>query len=397
MGDIGQARKRHIVKAGESYESIFGRSFGDALRHFGGKMLNPGDELDLSDFQRHKDPFVSKSDVTYSQESNGANYQGPQMQQYSDYVKNYKAAIAEGYKGVRGSPYQGATGVASNDNSYVSGGVNDPARASIAPNYATGQTGQQTAANWQQANIPVITPAPVQSIKNPLTPQAEISLTNPTGKPEKLNATGIGLGPIGQGIATGADKLLTGVFGNNWDTLKNNMASADAKQSVLNPLARSSSPVQTTANKTPVQKVTMDMQNQQNAQVYTQAIMSNQNVPVTIQSDVAALIVSNAQLTGNYDVINQMQAMYDVGPNQQLVPRGTRFLPGSVNDPSFPVSDTMPGSLDYSNILPYGYDSGSNVRGRHSGGGSSGGGGKTARPARTRGTRSNDYNLGLGQ
>lgn len=393
MGDRGQARKQHIVKAGESYESIFGRSFGDALRHFGGKTLNPGDVLDLSNFQRHKDPFVSASDVAYSQKSNGANYRGPQMQQYGDFVKNYNAAIAEGYKGVRGSPYQGAGANAGQSTAapttgpYAPGGVNDPARPAIAPNFTPGQTGQQAAANWQTQKAAQPKPA--------VSPTGQQAASNWQAQPLRVSAGANVPATIG-GNPLASDPLQQ--FVNNTMASAGGTSFAAPAKGAGSPVVKMGSPgtgTQASAPKAPVQQATILIQNQQNAQAYTQSIMSNQNVPVVIQPDVVAMMVSNAQMTGNDAVLVQMKSMYDVGPHGQLVPRGTRFLPGAVNDPNMPTNDTLPGSLDYSNILPYGYDSGSNVRGRHGGHTSGGSGG--GRTTHTRGTRSNDYNLGLGQ
>lgn len=115
MGDRGQKRnaKKHIVQSGESYESIAGlykgdqRAFGDFMRANGYKALKPGMEINIPQ-ERRKSYFVSNRDVNASNQA-GANSSLPAMQSYGDYQSNYKAAVAAGGTGVRGSAFQGAS------------------------------------------------------------------------------------------------------------------------------------------------------------------------------------------------------------------------------------------------------------------------------------------------
>lgn len=402
MGDYGKhgTYSKITIKRGDSWASLFGRSFGDAMRHFGKDALVAGNTLDLSTFQRNANPFVSNADVTYAQNSAGPNYKGPEMQRYGDYVENYKAAIEAGYSGVGQAAAMGVgqqrNGLPAGGNAggaYAAGGANDPNRPSITPNYntVTAPTGRDAAAAWTAAHPAGSAQPTVGSGAINAVASAEIgsSLTNPrqlNGKePAPLFPQVIAGAQIGSGL------------GSSGSSLTNPRQLNGREPAPLVVTATPPAPKTPTPTTSVQQQATVAAQNQQTAYQYTQNIMSNQNVPITIPAEISQLIMEDARLRGGVyekNIYSQISSMYDVSPvdNKTLVPRGTRFLPGTgANNET--LTDVPPGSYEYSNIPPYGYGGGGgNGGGRRGGGGGGGGGGH-----RTRGIRTNDYSLGLGQ
>lgn len=401
----------YVVQAGDSYESIAGkkygdqRAFGDLLRANGGQPLNPGDVIHLTPRRQDGNYFVSNNNVQQANAA-GANSTLAPMQQYGDYVQNYKSAIQAGYAGVRGSPYAGVPGApATTGAAGAAGGANDPNRPSITPNYAVTQSGLAGANAWlaqHPSGAPGGVAAPVSSTPAPNTVIAGASVPKDqlqsTGKLQSLYPND----PLAKVFdsMTLQNNPVSNALNSLNDSMKTNTFDATIPATSTQSKPAAPAPPLVSPSQTPItsptlqQKATLDAQNQQQAYQFTQSVMSNQNVPMSISKDVAALIFKDAELRGGTygaNVLAQLGAMYDISPiDGTLVPRGTRFPPGSQNDPNFNTSDD-PSGMKYSNTLPYGYGGGGSGGGRRGGGGGGRGGhGRTL-------YHEKDYTLGLGQ